>query len=398
VEQASNDRPVGVSVVIPCLDEEQSIAQVVECAQRGIRAAGLPGEVVVVDNGCSDASAARARAAGAWVVREDCRGYGAAVRRGFTEARYSILVMGDADMTYDFTRVGELVDPIRRGDADFVIGNRMQGVRPGAMPALHRYVGTPALAFLLRLALPNCRVRDPNCGLRAISCEAFARLRCVASGMEFASEMVIQAARGGLRVAECDIEYHPRVGESKLRTFRDGWRHLRFILLYSPTMLVLGPGFLLWLVGLALSAPLAFGPVMIEDRRVDIHFMIIAGMLNVVSIQIITVGMLAKAFAHLTGIHVDPMVARLYRWFRLEPCVVAGVLLVLTGLSIVFHTVYRWVHGGFGSLDEARPLFFALLCVVNGVQLGAAAYLFSILALPHQAPPPADSSQERRPG
>lgn len=373
---------MGISVVIPCLNEESSIGGVLDAVHLGLAKVGLPSEIIVVDNGSTDRSAEIARQHGVHVLSENFRGYGAALRRGFDNARYEIVVMGDGDLTYDFSQLDHIVSSILKGEADFVVGNRMRNIRPGAMPKLHRYVGTPFLSLVLRFMFHNTSVHDPNCGMRAITRTAYRKLRCVTTGMEFASEMVVQAIRNKVRISEQDISYHPRVGQSKLRSFRDGWRHLRFMMLYSPTMLLVGPGLLFWILGLLVAAPLAFGPVMLDERRLDIHFMIMAGLLNITSVQIITIGMLAKAYAHLSGLHDDPVVAWFYRWFKFEKLFVVSFLLAAVGLTITIKIVWQWIAGGFGNLDEARPLFFALLCLVNGIQLGAAGYLFSIMALP----------------
>jgi len=372
----------GISVVIPCLNEGSSIAQVIDMARQGVRQAGLDGEIIVVDNRSTDRSAQIAAEHGARVIREEHPGYGAALRKGFKNANFEIMVMGDADLTYDFTRLGELAQPIMAGEADFVIGNRLRNVQPGAMPWLHRYFGTPFIAFVMRFMFHNKSVRDPNCGMRAITQSGYQALKCVTTGMEFASEMVVQAIRNNLRIAERDIVYHARVGESKLRSFADGWRHLRFMLLYSPTTALLLPGLIVWVLGLLLAAPLAFGPIMIDSRRVDIHFMIMAGLLNIASIQVITIGMLAKAYAHLSGLRDDPVIAWFYRWFKFERVSLLALALIVGGLFVAAGIVWQWVASGFGSLNQARPLFFALLCLVNGVQFGAAGYLFSIMALP----------------
>jgi adenylyl-sulfate kinase len=376
----------GISVVIPCLNEEESIVEVVAWARQGIDATGLPGEVVVVDNGSTDRSRALARSAGARVIREGQRGYGAALQRGFHEARFDTLVMGDADLTYDFRRLKELADPVLRGEAELAIGNRMNNILPGSMPWLHRYVGNPVLSRLLSIMFHTKAVRDPHCGMRVINRSAFEKLGCVTSGMEFASEMVIRAVRAGWRITDRDIIYHPRQGESKLRSFRDGWRHLRFMMLHSPTMTLLLPGFLLWLAGLALAVPLALGPVIIHGRLVDIHFMIMAGMLNIVSAQILMMGLLAKAFAHLTGLRNDPLIAWFYRFFHYEWITGLAALIFLLGTGAATWVIWKWAGSGFGSLSESRLLFLALLLVVNGVLVATGAYLFSIMALPKRCP------------
>jgi len=380
----------GISVIVPCLNEEASIGRVVDDALAGIARLNLPGEVLVVDNGSTDRSAEVASRRGAQVIAERHRGYGAALRRGFAEARYEVLVMGDGDLSYDLTRLDELAAPVLRGEADFVIGNRMRNIRPGAMPTLHRYLGNPALSLILRILFHTRAVRDAHCGMRAISRSAYRRLRCVTTGMEFASEMVVRALDCGLRIRERDIQYHPRVGESKLASFRDGWRHLRFMLLHSPTWALLLPGAAAWVLGIATAAPIAFGPVVIRGRAFDIHFMIMAGLLNAVSIQLITMGLLAKAYAHLSGLREDPVIAWLYRRLTFERVMLAAVPLILVGFVLALLVMGRWIASGFGPLNEARRMFFAMLCLFNGCQVASAGYLFSIMALPRYietAPP-----------
>ena len=199
-------------------------------------------------------------------------------------------MIGDGDLTYDFRKLGDLVRPIMAGEAEFVIGNRMGNLLPGAMPALRRYLGNPILSRLLRLLLRDGRVHDVHCGMRAISMAAYRELRCVTTGMEFASEMVVRAIHAGVPIAERDIVYHPRIGDSKLQSFSDAWRHVRFLMLHSPTTLLLFPGTACWLLGLLLALPLAFGPVAVGGRNIDIHFMIAAGLLNIVGVQVVTSG------------------------------------------------------------------------------------------------------------
>lgn len=372
----------GVSVVIPCLNEEASIGQAIAAALAGIAALGVDGEVIVVDNGSTDRSAEIARRDGARVLSEPHRGYGSALRKGFANARYAVVVMGDGDLTYDFTRLGDLVRPILAGEAQFVIGNRMGNILPGAMPPLHRYLGNPILSGLLRLMFHDRRVRDAHCGLRAIRRDTYRQLRCVTTGMEFASEMVVQAIRSGVVIAQRDIVYHPRVGDSKLQSFRDGWRHLRFLILHSPTLLLLLPGAAVSVLGLLLALPLVFGPVVIDGRNIDIHFMIIAGLLHIVGVQVVTVGLLAKSYAHLSGLRHDELIARLYGWFTFEKTFLGAALVALAGCLLAGAVVLEWVLSGFGALNRARLLFFALLLLVDGVQFGLASYLFSIMALP----------------
>lgn len=357
------------------------MGRVVAMAFQGIAAAGEKGEVIVVDNGSTDRSASVAAEAGARVISEAERGYGAALRRGFREARYDILVMADADLTYDLTELNRLTEPIRRGEADFVVGNRMRHIRPGAMPWLHRYVGNPLLSLMLRLMFHHHVVRDAHCGMRAISAEAYQRLRCVTTGMEFASEMIIQAIRNHLRLAERDIIYHPRIGESKLKSFRDGWRHLRFMMLHSPTSMLLVPGALIWLIGLIILLPLAFGEVRVQNREVGIHTMIMGGFLNIAAVQLLTIGLLAKAYAHLSGLRNDPVVAWFYRHFTFEKAILIVSPVVVFGFGIILKVFWVWARSGFGALNEARLLFLGLVLGLNGIQMATTAYLLSIMAL-----------------
>ncbi len=374
--------PAGISVVLPCLNEEASLGAVIAQARAGIVRTGLPGEIIVVDNGSSDGSAAVARAHGARLIIEPHRGYGSALRRGFDQARYDLLVMADADLSYDLSAIAPFVAPIRAGAADVVIGNRMRSIEPGAMPGLHRYLGNPVLSAVLRLLFRGRAVHDAHCGMRAITRAAYRRLHCVTTGMEFASEMIVQAIRARLRIAECEVRYRPRVGASKLRSFRDGWRHLRFMILHSPTLLLLIPGLAAWFAGLLIALPLAFGPLFIHGRRVDIHCMLIGGVLNIVGIQIVTIGLLAKAYGHLSGLTEDRIIAWFYRWFTFEKALLVSAAMLLAGLALTIGVTAQWIASGFGALDQQRLLFFALICVVNGVQLGAASFLFSIMALP----------------
>jgi glycosyltransferase involved in cell wall biosynthesis len=256
-----------VSIIIPCLNEEESIAVCVTKARRWLRRSELSGEVIVVDNGSKDGSVRRATQAGARVVHETRRGYGSALLHGIAESRSRYVVMGDGDDTYDYTNLDPFIADLDNG-ADIVVGNRYEGgIRHGAMTWSHRRVGTPLITLLLRLC-SGARLGDSQCGLRAFKRVAFERLEMNSPGMEFASEMILKAARKGMRLTEVPIPYYPRVGEAKLRTFRDGWRHLRFLLLTTPHFLYTVPGVLLTLLGafilalsLASSRGIVIGPV-----------------------------------------------------------------------------------------------------------------------------------------
>ncbi len=262
-----------ISVVIPCLDEEEAVGPVVDQALEGIRRSGRSGEVIVVDNGSTDGSAEAAAARGAQVVSETRRGYGSAYQAGLRAARGSYVVMGDADGTYPLEELGPFVDRLEQGD-DLVIGSRFKGnIHGDAMPFLNRFVGNPILTGMLNV-LFGVKVSDAHCGMRAVRRDALPALELHSTGMEFASEMVFKAYRRGLAVSEIPIDYFPRTGESKLNRFGDAWRHVRFMLLYSPSWLYLLPGSIMLLLGLAGMIALASGPVDVFGRTWQIHTML----------------------------------------------------------------------------------------------------------------------------
>jgi len=372
---------IEVSVVMPCLNEAESIGRCVEKAKKALKKSGLKGEVVVADNGSEDESAAIAEAGGARVVREARRGYGSAYMRGIEAARGRYIVMGDADDTYDFGELERFIEPLREG-YDFVIGNRFHGkMARGAMPTLHRYVGNPILSAVLR-GMFKTSIGDAHCGMRSFTREAYEKMALQTTGMEFASEMVIHAARAKLKVCEIPIPYGRRAGESKLRTFRDGWRHLRFMFLYSPDHLFIIPGVVLFVLGFAIMAALVGGPVMIHGRRFDIHFMLAGGFLTIVGVQVLCLGILAKAYSFTEHFQKDDrLIAWLLRRFKLEWGLLLGGIGFVAGLLVAGDVVFRWIASGFGELEATRQLFFGLVILVNGIQVIFSSFLFSMMTI-----------------
>jgi len=368
-----------VSVVMPCLNEEETIGECVRKALEGIRLTGLPGEVIVSDNGSTDRSVEIATGLGARVVHQPERGYGNAYRAGFEAARGKYIVMGDSDDTYDFTRISEFIDKLREGN-DYVLGSRFRGeIKPGAMPWLHRYVGNPVLTGILNFMF-GLKSSDAHSGYRAFTKEAYRRMRLQTTGMEFASEIVINAARAKLKVAEVPIVYHPRAGESKMRSFRDGWRHLRFMLLYSPDHLFVIPGLILFLIGLAGMLWLLSGPKIVSGHFVDYHFMFVASLLTIVGFQVLITGFYAKAYAFTHRFAPDDrMIQRFYRYFSLEEWLVAGFVVFLVGFGIDTGIFVTWAAQGFKNLFAVREALLALTLMVIGLQLIFSSFLLSIL-------------------
>lgn len=368
---------VRVSVVIPCLNEADSIGLCVTSAQRVLDEHGLGGEVVVVDNGSNDGSGVLARLAGARVVDEPRRGYGSAYLAGFAQARGDYIVMIDADLTYDFDEIPRFVRELDNG-AELVMGNRMQAVEPGAMSTLSR-IGNPLLSGFLNL-LFRTPVRDAHCGMRAVRRDVLPQLALQATGMEFASEMVIRAARGGLEIRELPIALHQREGESKLSPFRDGWRHLRLMLVYHPNFLFLFPGALVSAIGALLMA-FVFAHASFFGHAFFIHTLIGGSLLVVVGTQLIGFGLCGRSYAVYQLGDRDPWFERVGRRIRLEHGLLLGLVLILAGIGVGTVVIGHWIAGGLGSLGEERVTILAATLVIVGVQVFFTSFLLSLLGL-----------------
>ncbi|HYD47758.1 MAG TPA: glycosyltransferase family 2 protein, partial [Terriglobales bacterium] len=373
--------PYQLAVVLPCLNEAATVATCVRKALTAINDLGLCGEVIVVDNGSTDGSAEIARAAGARVVHEPVAGYGSALMTGIEAVRAPWVIMADADDSYDLTDLERFLEPLRRG-ADLVMGSRLRGtIEPGAMPALHRWVGNPLLSGLLNL-LFDAGVSDAHCGMRAFSKDAYRRMQLQTTGMDFASEMVIKAALGEMRIAEIPITLH-RDGRGRrphLRAFRDGWRHLRFMLLFSPSYLFLLPGAICMLLGLLPLALLGGGPRAIAGISFDVHYMALGSALTIVGYQIVSMGLFAKVYSHAARLYTrDKIIDVLLRHFRLERGLLLGCVLFLWGFVIDAVILVEWLASGRGALDALRPAIQASTLMIVGAQTIFSSFLLSMV-------------------
>ena len=341
-------------------------------------------EVIVADNDSEDDSARLAEEAGARVVVEKRRGYGSAYLAGFAASQGRYIVMADADLTYDFGEIPRFVAALEDG-AQMVIGDRMDNIQPGAMPWLHRYVGNPILSGLLNLFF-RTGVTDAHCGMRALRRDVLPRLDLRTTGMEFASEMVIRASKEHLKIAEFPIEYRPRGGESKLSSFRDGWRHLRFLLVHSPNYLFILPGTVLAGVGTVIVVFVGSG-LDFFGRAWGLHALIGGALLMIVGTQVLALGLCAHAYGTYFMGERDPWFDRMRRRFRLEHGLLLGGAFVLVGVVMGGVILATWISHGFGSLSDERIAVVAATLMIVGIQIFFSSFLLSILGL-RRAPRP----------
>jgi glycosyltransferase involved in cell wall biosynthesis len=384
---ARTEKPA-VSVVIPCLNEAENIKDCVSAAYEVLYESGIAGEVIVVDNGSDDGSGEVARRAGATVIDEPRRGYGSAYLAGFAASSGDYVVMIDADLTYDFAEIPRFVALLDAG-AELVMGNRMQHVQPGAMSIVSR-IGNPILSGFLNL-LFRTPVGDAHCGMRAFRRDALPVLALQATGMELASEMVIRAARARLDVRELPIALHPRGGESKLSPLRDGWRHLRLMLVYNPSFLFMLPGAISGAFGTLLMA-LVFAHASLFGHTFLVHTLIGGSLLVVVGSQLVGFGLCGRSYAvHQFG-DSDPWLDRYFRRIRLEHGLLFGLALLGGGVVIVGLIVARWIDSGLGSLAEERAAILGATLVIVGVQIFFTSFMLSLIGLRRR---PDDSAQRR---
>ncbi len=378
--------PVEVSVVMPCLNEAETLQTCIEKADLALRTLGVAGEVVVADNGSTDGSQSIASRAGARVINVELKGYGHALLGGISQARGGFIIMGDADDSYDFTAIGPFIEKLREG-ADLVMGNRfLGGIKPGAMPFLHRYLGNPVLSGLGRLFFrSDCG--DFHCGLRGFRRDAFDRLDLRTTGMEFASELVVKATLFNMKISEVPVTLWPdgRSRPPHLRSWRDGWRHLRFLLLYSPRWLFFYPGMTLLLLGLAVGLWLLPRPRTIGGATFDVHTLLYAAVAIFIGFQSIVFALFARIFAITEKLMPsDPQLDRLFKVFNLEKGLLAGGVLAALGVIGSIYALGDWGGQSFGPLDPSRTFRIVIpsaLSLILGCQITLASCFLSILGL-----------------
>ncbi|MBL7196627.1 MAG: glycosyltransferase [Candidatus Omnitrophica bacterium] len=376
-----NENNIEVSIVMPCLNEQESVGICVRKAKKALDNLGIKGEVIVVDNGSTDKSVEIAQREGARVVVESEKGYGSAYLKGFKEAKGDIIIMGDADNTYDFSQTGKFILPIKEG-YDFVIGSRFQGkIKEGAMPWANRYIGNPILTLLLRFFFKS-HLSDVYSGMRAFKNKAYKKMNLISSGMEFALEMIVSVLRLKLKIKEVPIHYFPRKGISKLSPILDTWRSIRFMLLFSPDYLFLIPGLILFILGIVFVFLFLRENIVLFGHRCGVHMMLVASLSTIIGFQIINIGVFAKSYSVAERyINTDRLIIFFTKHFNLEKGIIFGLAFFLIGSAVNIKIFLDWVKADFGSLDRIRLGIFALTFFAIGIQSMVSAFFLSILHL-----------------
>jgi len=368
--QSDNENSVDVSVILPALDEERTIGECITKIRKVFHDNVINGEIIVADSS-TDRTPEIAASLGAKVFYPEKNGYGNAYLTGFRHARGRYIVMGDADNTYDFLEIPKLLAPLKNG-ADFVIGSRFKGtIHKGSMDGLHRYIGNPLLTLMINVIFQT-HYSDTHSGFRAITRDALGRLRLNTGGMEFASEMLVMASKEQLKIVEVPIDYYPRSTSSKLHSFADGWRHIRFVLLMKPLPFIAVPGFLFSLVGLLL---MAFFYMQGEIESTHLHSFILGAILMMVGVQVVLSGFLMKTYSVIHGYeNRQGIIELLMKYHSLEIFLVLGFLSIFAGILLGFNIFLQWVSTNFGSLSEISIAIISLVLIVIGIQI----FLFAV--------------------
>ncbi len=375
------EQDIEVSAVLPCLNEERTLPICIKKIQEVFMRENIHGEIIVVDNGSTDKSKDIALSLGARVFHEPHKGYGAAYLRGLKEAQGSFIVIADSDNTYDFYEMPVFIKKLKEG-FDFVIGSRFKGrINKNAMPWLNRYIGNPVLSGLCRIFF-HTRLTDIHCGMRAFTSEAYRKLQLKTLGMEFATEMVVEALQNKLKVCEVPVSYYERVGNSKLARFRDAWRHIRFMLFYCPLWLYFVPGLTGFVVSFLFLLALLRGPFLFLGRQWDLHLMIFMSMFSILSFQVLNIGVYAHTFAIRQGfLRYDKTTLFFQRHFNLEKGLLFGGFMFLMGFVLLVLIFAEWFSKNFGSLYRIRESILAMTFLVIGLQAMFSSFFISLLFL-----------------
>ncbi len=373
------DEMMELSIILPCLDEEKVLGLCLDKIKKVIEANRIEAEIIVVDNGSIDNSCNIAQEKRVRLIHEEKIGYGSAYLKGFEAAKGKYIFLSDSDGTYDFNEITKFVNELKKG-YDFVIGNRFKGkIEKRAMPWANRYIGNPALSGVLRLFF-KIKIGDAHCGMRAITKEALKKLHLKTAGMEFASEMIVMAAKNRLKIKEVPINYYKRLGRSKLQPLADGWRHLRFMLLYSPLFLFFLPGAILFLLGIGLMFWLYFGPPEIFGIKIYFHPMFFASLSVITGYQLMGFALFAKTYS-ITHLNDDPVFDKFYKYATIDKASVFGILMILLGSIIYLMICVKWVKTGFGLLTEVKNSILALTLITIGIQTIFSSFMLSILGI-----------------
>jgi glycosyltransferase involved in cell wall biosynthesis len=396
-----SDKSVDLTILMPCLNEAETLALCIAKAKKGLEGAGVTGEILIADNGSTDGSIEIAESLGARVERVREKGYGNALRGGIRAAKGRWILMGDSDDSYDFSAIRGFVRKLEEGN-DLVMGCRLPSgggtIIPGAMPWKNRWIGNPALSTIGRLFFQT-PIHDFHCGMRGFSAEGYRRMKLKTTGMEFASEMVVNSTLNGLKVAEVPITLHPdgRSRPPHLKPWRDGWRHLRFMLLYSPDWLFMLPGLALLTAGMLLFLMLLVGPINIDRVTLSTGTMAVAGMMTLLGYQILAQGFYAKVFAVAEGLlPSQPRFNRLFRAWNLERGIALGLALGIAGTSVIGWAVWLWARKNFGTIDPQENLSRLIVgttLIVLGAQTIFSSFHLSLLGLKTTSRTPPDPSQ-----
>ncbi len=368
-----------LSVVLPCRNEEESLGSCLQQIKDVLDANNISAEIIVSDSS-TDNSPQIARRFNVTLVKHDREGYGMAYLEGLKAASGKYIFCADPDGSYDFAEIPRFLECLRDG-YDFVIGNRFEGkIARGAMPWLHRYIGNPVLSSIVKMFFV-ARISDTQCGMRALTKEALDKLRLKALGMEFASEMIIKAVQKRLKVKELPINYYQRFGKSKLKSFADGWRHLRFMLLYSPLFLFFVPGVILFLLGFSSMFWLYLMSPVISGIKLSYHPMFVSAVLVIVGYQVMLFSLFAKTYAITHLGEENRLIQSLYRYVTIEKASLAGILVVSAGVIIYITIFFKWINSGFGAIQEIKLSIVALTLIAFGIQTIFSSFMLSILGI-----------------